>query len=249
MKWDGTATVTDGVRERRFIIERDGDRFPGYLWTKDGATPGPVPLVLVGHGGRSHKKDPKIMARAGLLVRREGFAAAVIDGIEHGERGAITNTTDDDTLYRAMWRNGPIDRMVADWQATLDALSGLDEIDAGRGGYWGLSMGTMFGLPFVAAESRVKAAVLGLCGLEGSSAVRGHIVPRHIADAPKVTVPVQFFAMLDDERFAFTGTVRLFRMLGTKDKRFTAYPGLHADSPPECADTAIAFLAERLRGA
>lgn len=248
MQWDGEATVSDGVRERRFIIERDGDRFPGYLWTREGAGAEPVPLVLVGHGGRTHKKDPKIVARAGELVRREGFAAAVIDGVEHGERGAITNTTDDDTLYRALWRGGPIDRMVADWQATLDALSEMDEIDGSRVGYWGLSMGTMFGLPFVAAEPRVKAAVLGLCGLEGASAVRGHIVPRHIVDAPKVTVPVQFFAMLDDERFEFSGTVRLFRMLGTKDKRFTAYPGLHGESPAESVDTAIAFLAGRLRG-
>ena len=78
MQWDGEATVSDGVRERRFIIEREGDRFPGYLWTREGAGAEPVPLVLVGHGGRTHKKDPKIVARAGELVRREGFAAAVM---------------------------------------------------------------------------------------------------------------------------------------------------------------------------
>ncbi len=55
--------------------------------------------------------------------------------------------------------------MVADWRATLDALAALPEVDTARVAYGGVSMGTMFGLPFVAAEPRIRAAVFGLCGL------------------------------------------------------------------------------------
>ena len=46
----------------------------------------------------------------------------------------------------------------------------------------------------------------------------------------------------------FDGGVELFRLLGTADKRLSAYPGAHAEMPPEGADLSRAFLAERLKG-
>ena len=45
--------------------------------------------------------------------------------------------------------------MTADWQTTLKELQQLDEVGDGPLGYWGLSMGTMFGVPFVAATPEV----------------------------------------------------------------------------------------------
>ena len=41
----------------------------------------------------------------------------------------------------------------------------LDVYKRQRYGYWGVSMGTLIGLPFVASEPRISAAVLGLAGL------------------------------------------------------------------------------------
>lgn len=51
------------------------------------------------------------------------------------------------------------DSMVEDWKATLNALlklQKLPEIGTGWVGDWGLSMGTLFGLPLVAAEPRIE---------------------------------------------------------------------------------------------
>jgi uncharacterized protein YqgC (DUF456 family) len=47
------------------------------------------------------------------------------------------------------------DEMVADWVGALDGLRELDELGGGRVGWWGVSMGTIIGLPFVAAEPRI----------------------------------------------------------------------------------------------
>jgi len=237
-----------GVTERGFIIERAGERIPGILWAPAEAS-GPVPLVLMGHGGQSEKRNPNGLAIARRFVRRHGAAVAAIDAIDHGERGPIAVTEDPagHPAYIDLWkRPDTFDRMVADWQATLDALIELPGIDEGRVGYWGLSMGTMLGLPFVAAEPRIKAAVLGLCGFTGPSAIRGRFGERHRADAPLVTCPVLFVVQWDDERFGRDGALDLFDRLGTNDKRLHAYPGLHAEVPPEGTDATREFLAARL---
>ncbi|MBE0611573.1 MAG: acetylxylan esterase [Dehalococcoidia bacterium] len=248
MEWRNEGASSMGVTERAFVVERDRERIPGVLWMPDEAA-APVPLVLIGHGGQSEKRNPNGLALARRFVRRHGIAAAAIDAIDHGERGPIAAIEDPagHPGYIALWkRTDTFDRMVADWQATLDALVGLPGIDGERVGYWGLSMGTMLGLPFVAAEPRIKAAVLGLCGFTGSSAIRGRFGERHRADAPRVACPVLFAVQWDDERFGRDGAFELFDLLATKDKRLHAYPGLHAEVPPEGTDATREFLAARL---
>jgi len=47
--------------------------------------------------------------------------------------------------------------------AVLDAVQELDHVGASPAGYWGMSMGCA-PRPFIAAEPRIRAAVLGLRG-------------------------------------------------------------------------------------
>ena len=88
------------------------------------------------------------------------------------------------------------DEMVADWRAVLDALQAPTVLGAGSVGWWGLSMGTILGLPVVAAEPRISVAVLGLMGIVGPTKAR------LAADATSVRCPVLFLVQWDDELFA-----------------------------------------------
>lgn len=245
MRWTGDAATALGVVDRSFVVAREGDEITGSFWTPD-SNDGPVPLVLIGHGGRSERRNPNGLSLARRLVRRHGIAVAAIDAIDHGERGT-PHAEDDVAWYVDIWkRPDTFDRMTADWRATLDALVELPEVDAGRIGYWGLSMGSMLGVPFVASEPRIKAAVLGLCGYRGSSAIRGRFSDRHHADAPKINCPVLFVVQWDDEIFDRDGTFELFDEFGTTDKRLHANPGLHGEVPQEEVNATREFLAARL---
>ena len=132
------------------------------------------------------------------------------------------------------------ENMVADWKATLDALQKLVEIGTSKVGYWGLSMGTMFGLPFVAAEPRIAVAVLGLMG----SGWRGE--SRLGRDAPQLRCPVLFLQQWHDELIPRERVFELFDAIGSDDKRLLAHPGRHALVPPDGFDQTQAFLARHL---
>ena len=103
-------------------------------------------------------------------------------------------------------------------------------------------MGTRFGLPFVAAEKRVKAAVLGLFGYGPGAAANQRVYD----DAPKINVPVLFLQQLADELIGNKAYWDLFQMLGTKNKRLHANPGGHAEMPEEEKIASRLYLANRL---
>jgi dienelactone hydrolase len=237
--------IDDGVREgnvceRGFSLERAGQAIPGLVW-QPVSPQGRCPVVLLGHGGSGHKRSAKMLKMAHIFAGEFGWWAVAIDGPVHGARGGAAEAHDQD--YRQMWqRPGIVDSMIADWRSTLDAVCALKEIDTARVGYWGVSMGTMFGIPFVANEPRIKAAVLGKAGMRGSSVVRSGIDAHFKVHAPKVKIPLLFTMQWDDERFDRDGQLELFDMLPAPDKRLHAYPGEHSLDGPDGLQVSAAFL-------
>jgi dienelactone hydrolase len=239
-RWTEEAVSTGEVCERGFAVERNGHVIPGVLW-RPSEPLGPRPLVLIGHGGGGHKRNERMVMLGRMFAADYGWCTAAIDGPVHGERGSVTDASD--PAYRQMWQRPEIVQdMIDDWKATLDALSALGEVDSARVGYWGVSMGTMFGLPYVASDDRVCVAVLGKAGMSGSSVRRSGIDTYFKTFAPKITIPVLFVMQWDDERFDRQGQLELFDQLGSPDKRLHAYPGQHADNGPEAFEVQAAFL-------
>jgi len=247
-EWKDDGLCEGQVLERQFVIKGGKKPVPGIMWAPE-VIEKPVPLVLFGHGGSGHKR----VARALMLGRRfagvSQFAMVAIDGPAHGDR---KNPGEYDQAA-AMSEGGVenvVDGMVADWTATLDHFSGMDLIDAGRVAYIGFSMGTRFGLPFVAAAGgKLRCAALGKNALAAKLAASApaHSGDRLSKDAPKIKIPLLFHMQWDDELFARDSQCDLFDLIGSEDKRLISYPGPHARSTSESVDHWCAFIENHLK--
>lgn len=239
-------TASDGVVERDFLV---GD-VPGVLWSPPSATPG-TRLVLMGHGGGLHKRSAGLVSRARDAVLRDGFAVAAIDAPGHGDRtrsGEDQRWVDAMMAERAAGRsmaatiaayNGSLaERAVPEWQATIDALQELPEIGADAPiGYSGMTLASAIGIPLVAVDSRITAAIFG-----------GVFVYDAITQAAKqVTIPIEFLLPWNDGEIDRESGLALFDAFGSQDKTLHAFPGSHFTVPVERIDTR--FFARHLGGA
>jgi len=234
------------VTEWSFRAQADSRDVPGTLWLPTAGS-GPVPLVLIGHGGSQHKGSAGPRELAELLVRDHGCAAAAIDGPVHGERRPDGGSDPAAVFadHRAdIEQPGSLANMAADWQAALDLLQEMSDWTVGPVGYWGLSMGTLYGLPFLAREDRVQAAVLGLWGSAGTAPDTWAGLA---SAASAVRCPLLFLAQMEDQLFAPAGVLELFTGLASRDKRMHINVGTHGEVPADEHAVAIRFLVDRLR--
>lgn len=230
------------VIAREFSVRAGGRSVPGVVWTAD-ARPRRRPLVLIGHGGSQHKTHPGVVDLAERFVRDHGFAVAAIDGPIHGaRRAAPLSGPEMQAEFLALWpKDDRVDAMIDDWRAAIDALMDMDEVDPPAIGWYGVSMGTAYGLPLIAADRRIRAAVLGMWGVDFVNSARLG------AAAREVQCPVLFQQKWDDQLFTREGQLALFDRLGTVEKWLKIYPGAHVPVAGEQADDVVHFLAARLR--
>jgi pimeloyl-ACP methyl ester carboxylesterase len=255
-------TCEKGVVERRFDLKVESEVVPGILWLPEN-TNGPRPTVLIGHGGTQHKRTPNVLGLARRLVRHLGYAVAALDAPGHGDRVA-----DPEKAAAAQRRLGqriaagaqsterpPMVRTpeeakewverttsgVAEWKALLDDLETVDGLGDGPFGYWGVSMGTAIGLPFVAAEPRIACAVLGLAGLGNRPGQ-----DRFEAAARSLTIPILFTFQWDDELMTRDSGLALFDAIGSTEKTMHINPGGHVGTPLFERDAFEAFYLRHL---
>ncbi|ADI03437.1 hypothetical protein SBI_00316 [Streptomyces bingchenggensis BCW-1] len=236
-------TSSDGVSEQLFTL----GEIPGALWTPEGVV-GTRPLILLGHGGGQHKKAPDILTLAHRLVAECGFAAVAVDVPSHGDRPQHEEysriAADNQARVEAGEELAPLiarfqalvaRQTVPEWRAVLDAVQQLEHVGTGPVGYWGVSLGCGLGVPFVAAEPRVRAAVLGLGGALASA-----------EDAARITVPVEFLVQWDDERVPRAQSLALFDALASSEKTLHANPGKHGEVPAFERDSTLRFFSRHL---
>lgn len=237
-----TETREGALRKRGFALDVAGRQVPGVLWTRESAH-GRRPLVLVGHGGSQHKGSDTVLDVVGQLVSNNDFAVAAIDGPVHGDRRADGGRDGAKVIveFRSLWTESPgIESMVADWRATITALATLPEVDVQCIGWFGISMGTAYGLPLCAADTRVRAALLGMWGTSHAHGAR------MVAEARQVRCPVLFQRKLEDERFTPAGQQELFDALGSSHKEMRNYPGGHVNPTGAQLQEGLEFLVKHL---
>lgn len=237
-------TIADGVRERRFTL---GD-VPGVLFSPPDDVR-PAPLVLLAHGGGLHTVHPVVVSQARRYVGAHGLTVAALDAPGHGGRPRSARLEEAIAEMRAAMAAGSpsgaataVNAEVAaaavpEWRAVLDALMAHGHARPPVG-FVGFSMGAAIGVPLLAAEPRIAAAVIGLIGHRGLA-----------ADAARIAVPVQLVVQWDDEIVAREDALALFAAIGSSHKSLHANPGGHAGVPAAQRQSGERFLAHHLTGA
>jgi hypothetical protein len=240
MQFTSEQRLNDGVLEREFTL----GEIPGVLWTPGSA---PAPLILTGHNGGLHKREPRLVARARHYAAEYGFTTAAIDAPGHGDRPrSAADEQSSADLRRAIEAGEPVDEIVdafilplveraaAEWRTTLDALLSLSEID-GPVGYNGW---TATGIRLAVLEPRISAAVFFGMGLVPATLVE---------EAQQVRIPLQFLLQWDDEGMERQPVLDLFDTFGTKEKTLHANLGGHAGTPWFEVDDGARFFTRHLR--
>ncbi len=215
------------------------DPVPGIAWL-----PAPlsararVPIVVFGHGLSHDKRSPLHAGLARRLAAEHGVLSLAPDAPAHGERRGASGLDAEQQwrAYRATWRRWEGRDMAAAITEAVRLVCAEHGVAAGALGYWGLSLGTQYGLAFLADNPRVSVAVLGLFGSG----------PRVDGYARAVRCPVFFLRQLDDALHSAESTLALYQQLSHPDCRLSSSPGAHEAVPEAAIHSATDFLLARL---
>lgn len=235
-----------GYKTLEFHVRRENDRLvTGSLWIPNDSIQ-PSTLMAFGHGASGTRYQLPIPYLARRFAK-QGIVSLSMDGPVHGLRQKGEGGRP--ALSQEMRRSNMIEDMIADWRTSIEVTESRIGFNADRFGYFGLSMGSIFGIPFLAQRKRdgqpLTVATLGLLGTTGAVSV---LADRLNRDASSINAPVLFLMQLEDELFPRDGYLELFDALGSDNKRLHANPGLHPAVPAEEIDFCVGFVLDHLKG-
>jgi pimeloyl-ACP methyl ester carboxylesterase len=184
---------------------------------------GAAPLILTSHFGSSHKAGPEVLEWAAIATGA-GFHVASIDGPVHGQNSDHpedpVRVIDD---FRRLWSDsdGGIEHAVGDWASVIATLSAAPGPEISAIGWFGMSMGTAYGVPLLSEHPEVSAAVLGMWPLSYPNSARIR------SSGARVGCPVLFQVRSEDERFQDDDQRALFDLMTHPANRYQRYPGGH----------------------
>jgi hypothetical protein len=155
------------VRERIGFETQAGEAINGILTRPNGDGPFPAILYIHAHGNRydigaSELLDgrPALRGALGPVLADSRFVTLAIDLPGFGGRA----TASESALAKArLWRGRSLaGQMLGELASALDWLAARPEVDAGRIGAFGISMGATLGYWLAAVDPRI-ACVVHLC--------------------------------------------------------------------------------------
>lgn len=240
IRWQG-ATDRKGQVTEEFIIEvPDRGLVTGALWqarVEQYST-----LVCMGHGASGNRYQAPISELAIRFSQELGVPVLSLDGPVHGLRQQGNGGRE--AFFPHYQRAECIAEMLEDWNIAISSAihhlaQPIDDL-----AYFGLSMGSIFGIPLIASRQDFKVAAIGLIGSR-EDALHGN----EILDAAQQTrCPVLFLMQLEDELFDRGSCLNVFDRLASTDKHLHANPGLHPQIPAEEIDYTYQFIARHIAG-
>lgn len=150
------------LREKIVFRGPQNSRVPGYLTLPVGGS-GSYPCILLAHGMGGSKEERSTVGPEGTSITQElvvsGFSVLALDGPWQGERMV---EIDYESIYSYIRPNN-YRELIVQWtvehRLALDYLEMRAEIDSGRIGILGYSLGGVMTFNLAGLEPRIKAAV------------------------------------------------------------------------------------------
>ena len=214
---------------------------PGGVPTRLYDPGGAQGLLLLGHGGAHGKDSERFVGLCRRYAAETGLAVVCIDAVDHGERRPAGPL---EPGLPAGWHSRAVPRMVGDWQRVSAALGSVGPALA----YVGFSMGSIFGVPIVAALPSVRVAVFVVGGVPADDWVDDPALEGLILDAAaRLSGPeVLMLNMSRDEIIPTHGSLALFNAVPGPRKRLVFWDGHHDDWSIEAIGDTIGFISKAL---
>ena len=231
-----------GNPTHQFIAEYvDHRKITGCIWIPEQETRQGV-LVTFLHGASGSRLQAPIPYLANLFANK-GIASLAIDGPVHGLRKKLDGGRI--ALYAEMSKPRAFDNLFQDWELALRLAETKLQFTVRDIAYFGLSMGTFFGIPYLAnRHRRDESTIAAILGLMGPSGVVSPFRKRLIHDASNVQCPLLYLLQLDDEMFSRAGCLELFGALESPNKQLRENPGKHAAVPLAEFDYSFEFVSK-----
>ncbi len=137
-----------------------GETVPGiFMAPAIASSKAPAPCVLLLHGLGGSKADVLLL---GIALARRGYASFAVDIAGHGERPRIGGKTVDKLTTAQM--HGLVAETAVDLRRAVDFVQTRPEVDRGRLGFLGISLGGIIGGLFAGNEPRLQTTVLWAAG-------------------------------------------------------------------------------------
>jgi dienelactone hydrolase len=237
-----TATVARG-EERTLDLVNGTERVPAsFLVPAAGAPPAPVALLLHGFGSNKERMTQSV----GRALLGRGVASLALDLPFHGERGGGR----EEMPYRnplalvTAWRTA-----VREARSAIEWLSAQPEIDDGRIGVVGYSLGGFLALMTASEERRVRVVTLAAAGDLPDGTPYAAIVRRAVDPLRAVRrLGGRPLLLVNGRRDTTTRPAQAERLFAFAEepKQLVWYEGGHWP-PPSAIDDAAEWTATRLR--
>ncbi|MEN8202766.1 MAG: alpha/beta fold hydrolase [Bacteroidota bacterium] len=244
------------TREKIVFTSVDDERVPGYLAIpKTGLEPYPLVMLLHGFG---HEKESwwngETYCNGTLLTKsllESGFAVLMLDAQYFGER--IGNNDFEHPRVFAVDKkwisrlNHSFVQTIKDYRRAMDYLAGRTEIDTGRIGITGYSMGGIHTFMLSALDSRIKtivtavappAVLTGMVSQYNMMAVENYAA--RIEDKPMLMLMGK-----EDEYYTSVQGQQLYELINNSETKIIWYDSGHS-LPPAWTDEALAWFKEHL---
>ena len=221
---------------------------PGLLavpWEGDG----PYPVVLLLHGltaDKTHWLDDAFThggeVSRGLLSK--GYAVLALDAQYHGDRAIYNDFIDPgEMIFQRKWGirySNMMIQTIVDYRRAIDYLESRPDIDAGRVGVLGYSMGGHMAFQLGALEPRVKAIVACVVPATPGMPIAATTFARSLSQAPLLMLMAR-----QDQFYTVGQAQQLYDLVPGRNKELRFFDSGHS-LPETYVGEAVSWLAENL---